>query len=447
MNNEGRGTLGPATPRPVRLRTLVLIRWVAIAGQASSLVVVQFGLGFPLPLEAALSAVGASAILNLAVNIWRPAAARPGEGEAAAYLGFDVAQLAVLLHLTGGLQNPFAILLLAPVTVSATILSRRATVALCMFSFVCITVLAVWHRPLPWTESGLSLPLTLIFGIWVALNCGVLFVASYVSQVAREARGMSDALMATQLALAREQQLSAVGGLAAAAAHELGTPLATITVAVQEIARNLPGDSPIASDIALLRQETKRCRDILATLVQAPGSDSELPFSRLSMPVLVETACDAQRREGITVRLETRPATPGDAASPPLVGRSPEIIHGLENLVQNAVQFATSEVLITTRWSAGDVAVEILDDGEGFPLGLIDRLGEPHLSVRREEGEHMGLGVFIAETLLHHTGAKVTFAKRHEGGARVEVAWNRADIEIDGPAEWQGGLEQSGAKS
>lgn len=417
-----------ADPGRVRLRTLTLIRWVAVAGQVAAIVVVKFGLGFQLPLTLALAVVGASALLNVAIGLGRPAGARIGEFAAAGYLAFDIAQLTVLLYLTGGLENPFAFLLLAPVTVSATVLSLRSTVALCALALICITVLAAVHWPLPWGAGGMALPKTYILGSWVALGLGIVFFASYTWRVAQEARSMSDALSATQLALAREQQLSALGGLAAAAAHELGSPLGTIAIATREIARELPEDSPIADDVRLLISETERCRDILAELARRPEGDEFSPFRRIPVDMLVAAAADRHGSERIRMRLDAAPA-PGGGQTPPSTERSTETLHGLGNLIQNAVQFARSEVHVLTRWGEADISVTIRDDGPGFPARLFERLGEPYLSVGNTEGEHMGLGIFIARTLLQRTGAEVIFGNVDGGGAEAIVRWDRADFE------------------
>ena len=237
----------------ISLRTLVPIRWVAIAGQALTILIVHFGLGFSLPLVPALGVVGGSVLLNVVLILLRQVAARLGERDAALCLGYDILQLAILLHLTGGLQNPFSILILAPVTVAATILSRRPVIVLSVLAVASISVLALWHEPLPWRTEPLVFPAELVLGIWVALVLATVFIGGYTWSVAQEAGRLRDAVTATQLALAREQRVSAVGALAAAAAHELGSPLATIAVVAKELARDLPPDSPHAEDAMLLR--------------------------------------------------------------------------------------------------------------------------------------------------------------------------------------------------
>lgn len=427
----------PAAEGQVRVRTLTLIRWVAIAGQAGAILVVHFAFGFELPLFPALGVVAASLILNLIVS-WSPGVgARLSDRGATVSLGYDLLQLAFLLYLTGGLGNPFALLLLAPVTISATILSWRSTVALSLLAIVCTTVLAVAHLPLPWSGAGYDLPEIYILGAWTSLNFGIVFFAAYAWRVAEEARRMSNALTATQLALSREQQLSALGGLAAAAAHELGTPLGTIALTVREIANDLPADSPLADDIRLLIDQTARCRDILAELARRPKADDGDLFSLLPFDALVEAAAAPHMNDRVRVRFVGGSDDGTGTGDVPVVHKSPEILHGLGNLIQNALQFARSEVVITTRWSPSAISVTVRDDGPGIPGRVLERLGEPYFSSRETKGDHMGLGVFIAQTLLQRTGATLDFANQPAGGASITVRWPRDAIAEAGlPADW-----------
>ena len=410
----------------ISLRTLVPIRWVAVAGQALTILIVHYGLGYRLPLVPALGVVGGSVVLNVALILLRQAAARLGERDAALCLGYDILQLAILLYLTGGLQNPFSTLILAPVTVAATILSRRPVIALSVLAVAATSVLALWHMPLPWRTEPLVFPPELVLGIWVALVLATVFIGSYTWSVAQEARRLRDAVAATQLALAREQRISAVGALAAAAAHELGSPLATIAVVARELAHDLPADSPHSDDAALLLSQSERCRKILAELARQPEHDGGSPYTRLPISALVETAGTMHQHEGVKLIFATA-GQPGPEE--PLVRRSPEIMHGLNNLVQNAVQFARREVSVTTFWDEATVTVEVADDGPGFPLHLLGRLGEPYISTRAGAGDHMGLGIFIAQSLLERSGAELIFDNLPEGGAHVAISWNRANLE------------------
>jgi two-component system sensor histidine kinase RegB len=428
-------SLPPALPAfaaqgRIHIRTLATIRWIAIAGQAASLLVVHFGLGYGLPIGPALAAVCASVLVNLAVAIRRPTGGSLSERAAGRFLAYDIVQLAVLLYLTGGLANPFAFLLLAPVAVSATVLSLGSTVALCALTLVCVTALGIRHLPLPWSGPPPVLPPTYILGIWVALTVGILFFSAYTSRVAEEARRLSDGLAASQLALAREQQISALGALAAAAAHELGSPLGTIAIAAREVERELAPDSPIAEDVRLMISETDRCREILAEFAHTVDDQEAVPFSRIPLGAVAEAAASRHGRDGIEVVLDAAPFPETPSSAAPVITPSPEIVHGLGNLIQNAIQFAVREVRVETRWNDDVARITVEDDGPGFPQAVLDRLGEPFLSVRRGQDNHMGLGIFIAQTLLQRAGAMLAFGNR-EGlhGAQVTVSWDRAVLE------------------
>ncbi len=425
------GTLTPGGQ--VRLRTLVWIRWIAIAGQLAALLVVRFVLGWPLPIGAALAAVGASVLLNMAMTFRRPFRGRLREGEAAAYLAFDILQLAALLYLTGGLGNPFSLLFLGPVTVSATTLSRAATALLGGLVVACASVLAFYHMPLPWTDEGLRLPVLYITGLWTAVVVGTIFLSGYIGSVAGEGRRMSDALSATQLALAREQQLSALGGLAAAAAHELGSPLATIAVTTKELSREIGPDDPLAEDVRILQAEADRCREILADLGRAPETDDpDDPMARALFSDVAAAAAARYRVDGIALDVV---AAALDDSVEPVVPRSPELLHGLGNVIQNAVQFAEAAVSVEVSWDADEARVEVHDDGPGFPGNVLDRIGEPYVS--RRGGGHLGLGIFIAQTLLARTGARLHFsnvrAAGRNDGAEVVIVWRRSDLEDAAP--------------
>src|SRR5229473_481019 len=325
----------------VSLRRLISMRWVAVAGQAAALLVTQYGLGFDLPILPALAVVAASALINVGHVLLRRPQLRLSERDAAFTLGYDVLQLGLLLYLTGGLENPFAILMIAPVTVAATILSRRSVIFLSALAISAITVLAVEHWPLPWRGPPPVLSAVYVFGIWAALVLSTIFIAAYAWSVAGEARRIRDAFAATQLALAREQRVSA-----AAAAHELGSPLGTIAVIAKELVRELPQDSPYAEDAALLLSQSERCGTILAELSHRPEAEGSSPFTRLPISALAEAAGAPYRASGVRVIYATATST----GEEPQVARRPEIMHGLGNLIQNAIQFASREVTVTIAW-------------------------------------------------------------------------------------------------
>lgn len=416
--------------RNVRLDTLVRLRWLAVIGQTTAVLVVYFGLEFELPLWACLAVIALSAWLNVALRLRFHMTQRLEPDRAAWLLAFDVAELAVLLYLTGGLQNPFAFLFLAPVLLSATALPPRFTVILGVFAIACATVLVFTHYPLPWDpDDPLILPPIFMFGVWLSILLAIGFIGVYAWQITEESRQLSDALAATELVLAREQHLSALDGLAAAAAHELGTPLSTISVIAKELENAIPAEAPHGDDVRLLREQAKRCRDILSKITQL--SSSTEPFDRMPLAALMEEIAAPYRNFGVAI--DVRMA--GDESPEPIVARNPAVLYGLGNLMENAVDFAAERVTVAASWSEETVGISITDDGPGFAPEIIARVGEPYVTSRpaldKDEPSGLGLGFFIAKTLLERSGATLSFSNRKlpEHGATVFVRWNRSDFE------------------
>ncbi len=417
----------------VRLRTVLIIRWIAVAGQALTLLVVHYVLGFPMQIVWAGTAVAALAAVTLAAQVRRPQSERLTDRESALYFAFDILQLAVLLYLTGGLNNPFSVLILAPVTVSAAALSYRSTLGLAGLAIACVVALGIRHEPLPWPEGGFDIPDIFVAGYAVALILAVMFLTFYVYRVAQESRRLSDALSAVQAALDREQRVSSLGALAAAAAHELGSPLGTISLVAKELARDLPPDSDHRADADLLVSQSERCRQILADLSRKPDQSKD-HFNVLPAGLLVELAAAPHARPHVALRIEFSP----DPSEPrdPVMPRRPEIMHGLGNLLQNAIEFAHEEVKVMIAWTREEIVITITDDGPGFPPDVLRRLGDPYLSSGSEgldqvqrQGDHMGLGIFIAQNLIERTGGTVGFSNNEYGGAEARVSWPRSTLE------------------
>jgi len=442
MTRSSRPSLVPTRSEWLPLRTFILLRWMAIGGQFAAIVAAEAVFGFQLPMGLCLLAISAAMCANLILGAIYPATKRLTEVESLGALLFDVVQLAALLFLTGGLTNPFALLLLAPVIVAASALNLRETLILGGVSALLAT--GLFWVSLPLTQVGgaiLTTPLLFRFGFLVAILLGIAFLGLYARKVATDLNAMSDALLATQMALAREQKLTDLGGVVAAAAHELGTPLSTIKLISTELARELQSQPALHDDALLIRTEADRCRAILRDMGQT-GKD-DLLVRAAPFGAILREAAQPHLARGKTVHFHFA-ARDGDQIDPEIL-RRPELIHGLRNLIQNAVDFATAQVWIDGSWTKDSLGVTIFDDGAGYPPHMIDRIGEPFLRARqtgenkRPEYDGMGLGLFIAKTLLERTGASITFANATDPflskteapercGAVVECQWRRADL-------------------
>lgn len=428
---------GMRSVRSMRVDTLVRLRWLAILGQTLAVMVVNDGLAFDLPLWPCLSVIALYAWVNIALRVRFRSHQRLEAHRAAWLLGFDVAELTALLFLTGGLQNPFAFLLIGPVLISATILPARMTLALAAIAIICATVLVFVHYPLPWSsEDPLELPALYMAGVWLAILLAIGYISIYAWQITQESRQLADALAATEIILTREHHLSKLDGLAAAAAHELGTPLSTIAVVAKELERALGPASPHADDVRLLREQAKRCGDILGklTCLPAPGEAFEL----MSLSALIEDVIAPHRGFGVAINV----TLPDDRSREPVGERNPAVLYGLGNLLENAVDFARERVGVSADWDESQVVLTIDDDGPGFPPEIRARIGEPYVTSqrpRRLRGDMpgLGLGFFIAKTLLERSGAKLTLDNRTypQRGAVIQLRWSRADFERRGATE------------
>lgn len=425
----------PVTPPPgfwvaqsrVRLRTLILLRWLAVLGQTAAVLFVRFGLNVEFPVDWALAAIGVSVLLNVGLISLRRSQELAREWEAAALLAYDVVQLAALLALTGGLQNPFVFLFIAPVAVSATVLRPTVTAVLAALTFVCVGAISVWRLPLPWPDSTeFTLPALYQMGIAASVLVGLGFTSVYAWRVAAEEERLNIALAAVQAVLAREQTLSALGGLAAAAAHELGTPLATIHLVAKEMARDLKPDDPRIEDLQLLVTQSERCRAILGQL-SAMRDQGDVMHARAPIRALLEEIVSPHEGLGAQIVIDAQ----GDGSLD--IRRMPEIVHALGGIIENAVGFAATRVDIEARWTAEEISIIVRDDGPGFAPSILNRIGEPYLTERDREGVAggLGLGFFISKTLLERTGAKLDVRNRRppNQGAVVKTVWPRASIE------------------
>lgn len=416
----------PHFSRLMRLETLVRIRWIAVFFQTASICVVAFYLNFSMPLLPCFALIIISVVLNLFLIFFYPKHYRINPNGAAIIFAGDILVISALLYFTGGLENPFALLLVAPVGLAATSLYLRSVLFLNFLTIAAVLFLGLYHEPLPWyAHEALSFPPLFVFAMFLAIIITLVFISLDCYRLAEDARQFSNALGVAELILQKERYISALDGLAAAAVHELGTPLSTIHLVASDFRKILGKDERYAEDVSLLLSQSERCRDILSGLgnlaAEDIGKHEQVPFT-----LLLEEAAAPVRGFGIAVDLCEGVC---EGAEPHLP-RNPAVSYAIGNLVENAVDFAHSEVLLRYAWDKNHASLSVLDDGDGFPPDIIDKIGEPYISSRKKDkkkgeisGGGLGLGLFIAKTLLERMQVRLTFRNNPRGGAEVQLLW------------------------
>ncbi|PPD14358.1 MAG: two-component sensor histidine kinase [Methylobacterium sp.] len=420
----------PRDHRLLRLRTLLRLRWYAVIVQAVLILVGHFFVGLDLPLGSIALVLAFAVALNMALHVRAPAGYRMEESAAFVLLGADILQLAALLYFAGGVTNPFSIFFLAPVLISAMALPPQRTIVLGVLAMAATTFILPYHEPLRSNVGeNLALPEHFAPWLWLALQGAIIFVGLYAWRIAEEARQLAQALAMTELILEREQHISDLDGLAAAAAHELGTPLATIAVVAGELLHGSVKDEALKADLQLIKEQSARCRQILAQITTL-GEPNAAPFRTVTLSGLVAEVVARYRDRGAPITLTREGSEPE-----PRCLRNPGLLYGIGNLLQNAAEFAASSVQIHVHWNERDVTIEIRDDGPGIPAFVLERLGEPYLTSRPWDdsepetgpGGGMGLGLFIAKVLLERSGASLTAENQIEPqvGATIRLIWPR----------------------
>lgn len=422
---------------PVRL--LIHLRWIALIGQVLAILISTIGFGDELPYFQVIGILSISIAVNLALTIFTGPRRRIPTDQVFYYLIYDIGQLGALLYVTGGLNNPFVILLLAPVVISSGFLSHRKNILVCFFALFMVNLLVFSPYPLPWEISGVFLPDRLRGGILVALVIGILFISFYTNRIAAETNSLSQALQATERALSQEQRLASLGALAAAAAHELGSPLTTMTIIAKDLQTDTRLPQDLHEDTCTLVEQTYRCRDILSNLALNFSGEYLTPNQQLPLSAAIEAIIHPHITKERTLEIDIQFEVNKNNHPEPTLTLRPEIIHGLGNIIQNGLQFATKKLLILLNWTSEMVMITIKDDGPGYPEIILNRLGDPYISGRslhkntESESEiHLGLGLFIAQTLLAKRGAKVYFENagletlhplKNNIGASCKIIW------------------------
>ena len=407
--------------------TLTILRYIAIIGQFIAINVVFFYLNLEFPIKASLIVVFIGLVTNLYLQ-FKVKANQLKDTYASLFLLYDLFQLAILLYLTGGIFNPFSILLIIPAIVSSTFLSMGTTIILGFITSLILFTLTHYYLPLPGLlVENFDVPSFYKFGILISILIGLIFLSYFGIRFAGETKKRSEALNKLQEVIAKEYELESLGGQAAAAAHSLGTPLATIAVVAKELKKEIGDNKDVSKDIDLLISQTKRCSEILKQ-ISKKQIEEDIFLSSIKLEDLLEEIIDSFK-ETSSKKIEL---VSNDDNNKINIERTPEIIYGLRNFIGNAVKFSKSRVKINLISNLQKIEIKINDDGPGIPDDIIKKIGEPYIKSKSAElnsNSGLGLGTFLGKTLLEKQGAKLLFRRNNDlGGALVIISWNPKNL-------------------
>ena len=403
--------------------TLTILRYIAIFGQFFAINIVYFYLGLPFPIEASYAVISAGLLTNLYLQ-FKIKINQLKDLYASIFLVFDLIQLSILLYLTGGIFNPFCFLLIIPAIVSSTFLSMGTTIILGIITSVLLLVISFIHLPLPGEDMNLlHFPNFYKIGIVISIFIGLIFLSYFGIRFAGETKKRSEALNKLQEVISKEYELESLGGQAAAAAHSLGTPLATISVVAKELKKEIGSNTELSKDVDLLISQTKRCSEILKQ-ISKKQIEEDIFLSSIKFEDLLEEIISSFK-ETSSKEINLSVAKDENKIS---IQRTPEIIYGLRNFIGNAVKFSKSKVKINLFSDKNLIEIKINDDGPGIPEDIIKKIGEPYIKSKSKElssNSGLGLGTFLGKTLLERQNAKLSFKRNSDlGGALISITWN-----------------------
>ena len=405
----------------ILLGNLIKIRWIAIIGQLLAVLFVEFILKIKIPFYEAIIIIFISIVINFYSYLEERKNKTISNLKAFSFLLFDTLQLGFLLFLTGGLINPFSILILAPVITSASYLPALLTVILSCISILIIIILNFYFIPIDLGKEFI-LPEIYSFGLVSSLIITVIFIAIYAYLFASSSRKISNALSVSKLQILNQKKITEIGSLSAAAAHELGTPLNTIFLILNDLLKDnkIIQDKSIVKDIALLKSQADRCREILQKLSKNPLKLKDKFLDKVKITDLIKINFDKFNKNKKLIikdnKIDEREITYKD-----------EIMYALGNIIQNAITYSSDLVTVELSYSGKIVLVKISDDGTGFPRDIIDKLGEPYIS---KNNQGMGLGIFIAKNLIENMGGNINFYNSKDGNAVVEISFENSIFKI-----------------
>ena len=407
-------------------KTLVILRWIALAGQLFAIHLVYNYLNLAFPLVACHIIIFFGILTNFFLQ-FKIKTNQLNDTYSSLFLLYDLFQLSALLYLTGGISNPFSFLLIVPAIVSSTFLSMGTTIIL-GFTTTCLLIfLTIFSFSLPGiSESVFTFPVFYKLGLLISILIGLTFLSYFGIRFSGETKKRSEALNKLQQVIAKEYELESLGGQAAAAAHSLGTPLATITVVAKELRKEISKDSKYSKDLDLLISQTKRCGDILKQISQKEIVEDQFMNAIKFEDLLVELLRSFKESSKKSLKLNST-----KDANKINIKRSPEIIYGLRNFIGNAVKFSKKDVKIILESNDNYISITINDDGPGYPDDIIKLVGEPYIKSKSKKVNSkagLGLGTFLGKTLLERQGARLNFSNNHDFGASVRIVWETKSL-------------------
>ena len=402
--------------------TLTILRYIAIFGQFFAINFVFFYLKLEFPIIESYIIV----FLGLATNLFLQFKIKVNQLKdtyASFFLLYDLIQLSALLYLTGGILNPFSFLLIIPTIVSSTFLSMGTTIILGVITSFMLFLLGHFYVSLPgMDETIFYVPNFYKFGLLTSILIGLIFLSYFGIRFSGETKKRSEALNKLQEVIAKEYELESLGGQAAAAAHSLGTPLATISVVAKELKKEIGNNKEISKDVDLLISQTKRCSEILKQISKKQIEEDNFLSSIRIEDLLEEIINSFRETSSKQIDLFT-----DEDQNKINIQRTPEIIYGLRNFIGNAIKFSKSKVQINLKSNDKIIEIKIYDDGPGIPEDIINKIGEPYIKSKSKElssNSGLGLGTFLGKTLLERQGAILKFKRNSKlGGAQVTLSW------------------------
>jgi len=408
-------------------KTLVNFRWIAIIGQLIAINFVYFFLKLNLPIVETHIIITLGFITNIILQ-FRIRTNQLKDAYAALFLVYDLLQLCALLYFTGGIFNPFSLLIIIPTIVSSTFLSMGTTIILGTLTTSLLFFLKKFHKILPGSNTdNFNFPEYYLAGALVSIIIGLVFLSYFGIKFSGETKKRSEALDKLQRVMAKEYEIDSLGGQAAAAAHSLGTPLATISVVAKELKKEIGDRSKHSKDLDLLISQAKRCSEILKQISKKEIVDDQFINLIKVEDLLEEIIISFKENTDKKITLFEN-----EDKNKINIKRSPEIVYGLRNFIGNAIKFADEEIIIKLISNDESLNLSINDDGPGFAEDIIKLIGEPYLKSKSKKINNksgLGLGIFLGKTLLERKNARLSFSnKENLKGALVKISWNIFDI-------------------